>query len=100
MLCSALAVQELYITFAIYYQILDVFSSDNLKDQATSASKEEVMREREDNSESVEETEERWSKVYGRHSIHKPHQFIGSISEIINKLPEGLQISRVRKVVV
>ena len=40
-------------------------------------------------------TLDQWSRAYASHGVHKPHHFIGSISEIIKKLPEGLQISRV-----
>ena len=38
---------------------------------------------------------DQWSRAYASHGVLKPHHFIGSISEIMKKLPEGLQISRV-----
>lgn len=43
----------------------------------------------------AEETMDQWTRAYASHGVLKPHHFIGSISEIMKKLPEGLQISRV-----
>ena len=78
--------------FTFDYQLLDVFSSD---DHLASGDGEQEKREREAESEEARETMDQWSRAYASHHIHKPHHFIGSISEIMKKLPEGLQISRV-----
>lgn len=79
--------------FTSDHQLLDVFSS---KDHLSSAGENEREKsERETETEEARETMEQWSRAYASHEVHKPHHFIGSISEIIKKLPEGLQISRV-----
>ena len=78
--------------FSIFnYQILDVFSSE---DHSSSVGDDEGEREKREEAE-AEETMDQWSRAYASHGVLKPHHFIGSISEIIKKLPEGLQISRV-----
>ena len=78
---------------AFHYQLLDVFASED--DLASAAEEEREKREREAETAEARETVEQWSKAYTSHGVHKPHHYIGSISEIIKKLPEGLQISRV-----
>ena len=40
-------------------------------------------------------TLDQWSRTYGSYGVHKPAHFVGSITEIMKKLPPGLQISRV-----
>jgi hypothetical protein len=71
----------------LLYQLLDVFSSGEQREEGE---REKGVEERE-----AEAEEDPWSGAYANHGVLKPHHFIGSISEIIKKLPEGLQISRV-----
>ena len=71
-------------------QLVGVFASEELKNHAG----EEEGQATADKAD--EGAREQWSKAYGSYGFDKPHHFIGSISEIVKKLPPGLQISRVR----
>ena len=73
-----------------------MFASEELKNH-TNVGDEEEKRESEEATAEASETMEQRSRAYGSHGVHKPHHFIGSISEIVKKLPKGLQISRVRQ---
>ena len=69
---------------------MSVFASEELQNHTEGEAevKEKEVAE-------AEEEMERWREVYGSYGLIKPRQFIGSISDIMKKLPQGLQISRV-----
>ena len=80
-----------YITFPPT-KVLDVFASDELKNHTG----EDEQEKREADIAATVEADQTMELAYGSHGVHKPHHFVGSISEIMKKLPPGLQISRVR----
>lgn len=82
------------VIFTFDCQLLDVFSSEDHLFSGGEGDGEK-REEREAETAEARETMDQWSRAYASHGTHKPHHFIGSISEIIKKLPEGLQISRV-----
>ena len=69
-----------------------------MSDELKNSSGEDEQEKRESDmaaASEAEQTMDHWSRAYGSYGVHKPHHFIGSISEIMKKLPQGLQISRV-----
>ena len=73
---------------------MSVFASEELQNHLGGGDVVKKKEAEEDAAEGEEEME-RWSQLYGSYSVMKPRQFLGSISDIVKKLPQGLQISRV-----
>ena len=73
---------------------MSVFASEELQNHLGGGGVAKKKEAEEDAAEGEEEME-RWSQLYGSYSVMKPRQFLGSISDIMKKLPQGLQISRV-----